>query len=91
MDGTPLSDQEFNSLKIELNKNKTPYEAQLVLAGAGNIGTLPLTRDDGTQLEIEIFYGDEIAGGRSEYEVVNQITFNHLPTTQPKATDRHCS
>ncbi|GAO99901.1 type I restriction endonuclease subunit R [Fructobacillus ficulneus] len=79
--GTPLSDTEFDNLKLELLHNKTPYDAQLMLAGAGGIGTLPLTRDDGTQLEIEIFYGDEIAGGHSRYEVVNQITFPNLPRT----------
>ncbi|GEO69370.1 type I restriction endonuclease subunit R [Levilactobacillus acidifarinae] len=79
--GTPLSDTEFQSLKLELNKNKTPYDAQLTLAGSGGIGTLPLTRDDGTKLEIEIFYGDEVAGGHSRYEVVSQITFNDLPFT----------
>lgn len=81
---TPLSDDEFRSLISELYKNKTPYDAQLMLAGAGGIGTLPLMRDDGTQLEIEIFYGDEVAGGRSQYEVVNQITFDKLPFTLSK-------
>ena len=79
-----LSDNEFRLLVSELYKNKTPYDAQLMLAGAGGIGTLPLMRDDGTQLEIEIFYGDEVAGGRSQYEVVNQITFDKLPLTLSK-------
>ncbi|GKT03158.1 type I restriction endonuclease subunit R [Furfurilactobacillus entadae] len=82
--GNDLTDTEFELLKVELNKNRTPYDSQLVLAGAGNIGTLPLTRDDGTQLEIEIFYGDEVAGGRSEYEVVSQVTFDRLPNTLSK-------
>lgn len=79
-----LSDDEFQSLITELNKNKTPYDSQLMLAGAGGIGTIPLMRDDGSQLEIEIFYGDEVAGGRSQYEVVNQITFDKLPFTLSK-------
>ena len=81
LDGTPLSDNEFESIKLELNKNKTPYDAQLMLAGSGGIGTVPLTRDDGTKLEIEIFYGDEVAGGHSRYEIVNQVTFSELPFT----------
>lgn len=81
LDNVPLSDTEFENLKLELNKNKTPYDAQLLLAGSGGVGTLPLTRDDGTRLEIEIFYGDEVAGGQSRYEVVNQVTFNDLPFT----------
>ncbi|WP_428958422.1 type I restriction endonuclease subunit R [Levilactobacillus brevis] len=78
LDGEALSDNEFNQVCIELMKNKTPYDAQLMLAGAGGVGTIPLTRDDGTQLELEIFYGDEVAGGHSRYEVVNQVTFNDL-------------
>ncbi|ALI34161.1 hypothetical protein AO080_12050 (plasmid) [Weissella cibaria] len=68
-------------MKLELTKNKTPYDAQLMLAGAGGVGTVPLNRDDGTQLELEIFYGDEVAGGHSRYEVVNQITFTDLATS----------
>ncbi|GJM47972.1 type I restriction endonuclease subunit R [Weissella soli] len=78
LDGTPLTDSEFEQVKLELDKNKTPYDAQLMLAGAGGVGTVPLHRDDGSQLELEIFYGDEVAGGHSRYEVVNQITFNNL-------------
>ena len=52
-----------------------------MLAGAGGVGTVPLNRDDGTQVELEIFYGDEVAGGHSRYEVVNQITFTDLATS----------
>src|SRR5699024_1127512 len=78
LDGVPLTDNEFEQVKLELNQNKTPYDAQLMLAGAGGVGTLPLNRDDGSQLELEIFYGDEVAGGHSRYELVNQVTFNHL-------------
>ena len=81
LEDTPLSDNEFEQVKLELTKNKTPYDAQLMLAGAGGVGTVPLNRDDGTQLELEIFYGDEVAGGHSRYEVVNQITFTNLATS----------
>lgn len=78
LDGIMLTDGEFEQVKLELMKNKTPYDAQLMLAGAGGVGTIPLMRDDGSQIELEIFYGDEVAGGHSRYEVVNQITFNNL-------------
>ncbi len=78
LEGVLLSDNEFEQVKLELLKNKTPYDAQLMLDGAGGVGTIPLIRDDGTQLELEIFYGDEVAGGHSRYEIVNQITFNDL-------------
>lgn len=81
LEDTLLSDNEFEQVKLELTKNKTPYDAQLMLGGAGGVGTVPLNRDDGTQLELEIFYGDEVAGGRSRYEIVNQITFTDLATS----------
>ncbi|WP_284185550.1 hypothetical protein [Latilactobacillus sakei] len=35
------------------------------------VGTVPLNRDDGTQLELEIFYGDEVAGG---HHVMKSLT-----------------
>jgi len=76
--GKVLTDSEFEQIKLELNRIKTPYDAQLILAGAGGKGTIPLLRDDGSRIEIEIFYDDEIAGGHSRYEVVNQVTFNNL-------------
>ncbi|QVK11519.1 HsdR family type I site-specific deoxyribonuclease [Weissella ceti] len=81
LNGTPLTDAELGRLRQEINNIKTPYEAQLILTGAGGIGSLPLQRDDGTPLEIEIFYGDEVAGGHSEYEIVKQITFTDLPSS----------
>lgn len=81
LDGTLLTDSEFEQIKLSLGKIKTPYDAQLTLAGAEGKGTIPLIRDDGSQLELAIFYGDEVAGGHSRYEVVNKITFNNLTYT----------
>ena len=40
LEDTPLSDNEFEQVKLELTKNKTPYDAQLMLAGAGGVGTV---------------------------------------------------
>lgn len=37
LEGVLLSDNEFEQVKLELLKNKTPYDAQLMLAGAFNI------------------------------------------------------
>ena len=45
LEDTLLSDNEFEQVKLELTKNKTPYDAQLMLAGAGGVGTVPLNRD----------------------------------------------
>lgn len=80
LNGIKLSNIEFGLLLQELYRIKTPYDAQLLLVGAGGIGSIPLTRDDGSNIEIEIFYEEDIAGGRSRYEVVSQVHFTELPT-----------
>lgn len=79
LNGTPLSDIEFGLILEELRLIHTPYNAQLLLVGSGGIGSIPITRDDGSSLEVEIFYEDDVAGGRSRYEVVNQVNFCDLP------------
>lgn len=84
LDGRELTDGEFASLKQGVAQNKTPYDAQLMLVGSGGTASIPLLREDGTKLDIDIFYGDEIAGGHSRYEIVNQITFTDLPFTLSK-------
>ena len=80
LNGVELSDIEFGLIKQEVQRIKTPYDAQLLLVGAGGVGSIPITRDDGSNLEVEIFYEDDVAGGRSRYEVVNQVNFTELPT-----------
>ncbi|MFK4881383.1 type I restriction endonuclease subunit R [Lactococcus petauri] len=79
LNGKPLSDVEFALVMQEVQRIKTPYDAQLLLVGAGGVGSIPITRDDGSNLEVEIFYEDDVAGGRSRYEVVNQVIFDDLP------------
>lgn len=79
LNGTLLSDIEFGLVLQELQRIQTPYDAQLLLVGAGGIGSIPITRDDGSSLEIEIFYEDDVAGGRSRYEIVSQVIFDDLP------------
>lgn len=80
LNGVKLSPIEFGLIKQEIQRIKTPYDAQLLLVGAGGVGSIPITRDDGTNLEVEIFYEDDVAGGRSRYEIVNQVNFMELPT-----------
>lgn len=79
LNGKVLSDIEFSLVLQALQNIKTPYDAQLLLVGSGGVGSISITRDDGSSLELEIFYEDDVAGGRSRYEVVNQITFTDLP------------
>ena len=56
LNGIKLSDIEFGLIMEELQRIRTPYDAQLLLVGAGGVGSIPVTRDDGTNLEIEIFF-----------------------------------
>lgn len=79
LNGTLLSDTEFSLILQEIQRIRTPYDAQLLLVGAGGIGSIPITRDDGSSLEVEIFYEDDVGAGRSKYEIVNQIRFDDLP------------
>ncbi|WP_317912440.1 type I restriction endonuclease subunit R [Carnobacterium maltaromaticum] len=79
LNGIPLSDIEFKLILQELQRIRTPYHAQLLLVGAGGVGSIPITRDDGSSLEIEIFYEEDVAGGRSRYEIVTQVSFDDLP------------
>lgn len=79
LNGTSLSDIEFGLILQELQRIRTPYDAQLLLVGAGGVGSIPVTRDDGSSLEVEIFYADDVAGGRSRYEIISQVAFDDLP------------
>lgn len=78
LSGKPLSDIEFGLIMQRVREVRTPYDAQLLLVGAGGVGSIPITRDDGSSLEVEVFYEDDVAGGRSRYEVVSQISFTNL-------------
>ena len=61
--------------------SETPYDAQKLLSGAGAISTIPMMRDDGHEIDLELFYLNDVAGGKSVYEVVRQITFDQLPSS----------
>ena len=52
LNGKPLSDVEFGLVIQEVQRIKTPYDAQLLLVGAGGVGSIPITRDDGSNLEV---------------------------------------
>ncbi len=74
----PLSDSEFRqALKVVMSK-RTVYETQMLLVGTGGVGSIPITLDNGDLCDLEIFRQDNIAGGTSSYEVVNQVRFTDL-------------
>lgn len=81
LDETPISDTEFLRIRNTINTLQTPYDAQKLLSGAGAISTIPMMRDDGHEIDLELFYLNDVAGGKSVYEVVRQITFDQLPSS----------
>lgn len=78
---TPISDTEFLRLIDTVNAFQTPYDTQSVLSGSGSLSTIPLLRDTGDKVDLEIFYLNDVGGGKSIYEVVRQITFDKLSNT----------
>ena len=78
---TPISDTEFLRLRDTINAFQTPYDTQSVLSGSGSLSTIPLLRDTGDKVDLEIFYLNDVGGGKSVYEVVRQITFDRLSNT----------
>ena len=81
LDETPISDTEFLRIRNTISTLQTPYDAQKLLSGAGAISTIPMMRDDGHEIDLELFYLNDVAGGKSVYEVVRQITFDQLPSS----------
>jgi len=68
----PLSDTEFEQLKQQIFKVKTPIEAGKLL----NTGLLELVRDvkgyENTKQFLEFFWRHDVGTGKNSYEIVNQ-------------------
>lgn len=74
----PLSDREFRQALDVIMSTRTVYETQMLLVGTGGVGSIQITLDNGDLCDLEIFRQDNIAGGTSSYEVVNQVRFTDL-------------
>lgn len=73
---TPLTDNEFEKIKTELLlKTQTPFDAAKWLKGENGIARITIDRDDVNlgRMSVILFTNNEIGGGFSSYEVVNQI------------------
>lgn len=81
LNDVPISDTEFLRLRDTINAFQMPYDTQSVLSGSGSLSTIPLLRDTGDKVDLEIFYLNDVGGGKSVYEVVRQITFDGLSNT----------
>lgn len=70
LDGQPLTDKEFEQVKNQLSF-ATFYDAAKWIAGENGIAHVYVQRDT-KKVELTVLKRDDIAGGSSVYEVINQ-------------------
>lgn len=70
LDGQPLSDKEFEQVKNQLSF-ATFYDAAKWISGENGIAHVSVQRDTKT-IQLTVLKRDDIAGGSSVYEVINQ-------------------
>lgn len=70
LDGMPLTDREFEQVKNQLSF-ATFYDAAKWIAGENGIAHVSVQRDTKT-VQLTVLKRDDIAGGSSIYEVINQ-------------------
>lgn len=70
LDGSPLTDKEFEQVKNQLSF-ATFYDAARWIAGENGIAHVYVQRDTKT-VQLTVLKRDDIAGGSSVYEVINQ-------------------
>ncbi|MCM1525368.1 MAG: type I restriction endonuclease subunit R [Ruminococcus sp.] len=70
LDGEPLTDREFEQVKNQLSF-ATFYDAAKWIAGENGVAHVYVQRDTKT-VELTVLKRDDIAGGSSVYEVINQ-------------------
>ncbi|WP_261309694.1 type I restriction endonuclease subunit R [Streptococcus suis] len=70
----PLTDQEKHQIKNQLNFVNF-YEAAKWLAGENGIAKVQVQREDASlgTIRLEVIWRHNVAGGKSSYEVVNQV------------------
>ncbi|SDI53252.1 type I restriction endonuclease subunit R [Dolosicoccus paucivorans] len=73
LDGKPLTDAEFNQVRNKLTF-ANPYEAAGWMRGENGVARVKVQRKDATQGDVylEVMNSNNIAGGRSSYEVISQ-------------------
>lgn len=70
LDGTPLTEREFEQVKNQLSF-ATFYDAAKWISGENGIAHVSVQRDTKT-VQLTVLKRDDIAGGSSVYEVINQ-------------------
>ncbi|MGM8216275.1 type I restriction endonuclease subunit R [Bacillaceae bacterium W0354] len=75
LNGVPLTEQEFQQVKTQLNFPSF-YEAAKWLAGENGVAKVQVQREDATlgTIRLRVINRADIAGGMSSYEVINQFS-----------------
>ena len=79
LDGVPLTDSEMEQVKDFIREQaETTYKAARWLAGEHSIAQIPVIREDASKGTVYLMAinNREINGGRSSYEVINQLQSN---------------
>ena len=74
LNGHSLTEQEKAQIRVQLNFVNY-YEAAKWIAGENGIAKVQVQREDASlgTIRLEVLWRDNIAGGKSSYEVVNQV------------------
>lgn len=81
LDGSPLTEQEKLQIQNQLNFVNY-YEAAKWIAGENGIAKVQVQREDASlgTIRLEVLRRDNVAGGKSSYEVVNQVLRDKIDT-----------
>ena len=81
LDGNSLTEQEKLQIQNQLNFVNY-YEAAKWIAGENGIAKVQVQREDASlgTIRLEVLWRDNVAGGKSSYEVVNQVQRDKIDT-----------
>lgn len=81
LDDSPLTEQEKLQIQNQLNFVNY-YEAAKWIAGENGIAKVQVQREDASlgTIRLEVLWRDNVAGGKSSYEVVNQVLRDKIDT-----------
>ena len=89
LEGVPLTEKEFHQIQNQLNFSSY-FEASKWLAGENGIAKVQVQREDAKygKIRLSVFWREEVAGGHSVYQVVNQVERNRAnPEDQDRRLD----
>ncbi|MDF7672917.1 HsdR family type I site-specific deoxyribonuclease [Lactobacillus sp. ESL0701] len=69
----PLTNNEFNQVKVQIKNLSTPYEAGQFLYGINGISQVEVDLDNGNHVFLTVFDQSHIGAGNTVYQVANQI------------------